>query len=136
MERRVAAAVSAKMQLAPPSPAETEKIAALAVTSDANTLAEMQADTRAAALMRADRVRWEGRNASENADAEELRQLRQRILVAEEEVAAKSTENTWLKEELRREKERNKAEQWDVALKMLQEHEAQSGAAAATMVSL
>ena len=56
--------------------------------------------------------------------------------MAEEEVAAKSTENTWLKEELRREKERNKAEQWDVALKMLQEHEAQSGAAAATMVSL
>ena len=36
----------------------------------------------------------------------------------------------------KREKERNKAEQWDVALKMLQEHEAQSGAAVATMVSL
>ena len=125
--RRVAGILAAKLQLAPLS-GGTPDIAASALTNDAKTLSDLQADTRAAALLRADRVRWEMRSGA--ADGEEMRQLRERNLRAEEELAAATVENAWLREELRREKERQKTENWEVALRMLKEQEEHSGAAA------
>ena len=65
-----------------------------------------------------------------------MRQLRERGLALEEELATATVENAWLKEELRREKDRQKTENWEVALRMLKEQEEQSGGAATTVVTL
>lgn len=123
--RHAAAVMAAKLQLAPLSGSTPDIVPAL--TNDAKTLSDLQADTRAAALLRADRMRWETRSGT---DGEQVRQLHERNLRAEEELAVATVENAWLKEELRREKERHKTENWEVALRMLKEQEEQSGAAA------
>jgi kinesin family protein 3/17 len=133
--RSATALVAAKLQLAPLSPADAPDLPSTlnAPVNGGATLVELQADTRAAALLRADRVRWNARSAD---NGEEVRQLRERGLALEEELATATVENAWLKEELRREKDRQKTENWEVALRMLKEQEEQSGGAAATVVTL
>jgi hypothetical protein len=132
--RQATALVAAKLQLAPLSPIDTLNVPSTTTTLDeTTTLAELQADTRAAALLRADRVRWNARSAD---DGEEVRRLRERELALEEQLAAAVVETSWLKEELRREKERQKTENWEVALRMLKEQEEQSGGSTTTAVTL
>lgn len=132
--RQATALVAAKLQLAPLSPSGTPTVPSTTATlDDATTLAQLQADTRAAALLRADRVRWNARYKSVD-NSEEVRQLRERELALEEQLAAAAVETAWLKEELRREKDRQKTENWEVALRMLREQEGQSGLATTAVV--
>ena len=132
--RQAMALVAAKVHLAPLSPIDTPEVPSTTTTlNETATLAELQADTRAAALLRADRVRWNARSAD---DGGEVRRLREREMALEEQLAAAVVETTWLREELRREKERQKTENWEVALRMLKEQEEQSGGATTTAVTL